>query len=45
MATNNIQFPILIRKNENQNSPAYGKYYPKVQKQSTLTLRPSAGWL
>ncbi len=39
MATNNIQFPILIRKNDNMQSPAYGKYYPKAQSQATLSLR------
>ena len=33
------QFEINIRKNENNNSPGYGKYYPKVVEKKTISLR------
>ncbi len=39
MAVNNPQFEINIRKNENQSSTAYGKYYPKAVEKQTISLR------
>ena len=39
MAVNNPQFEINIRKNDNQFSHAYGKYYPKAVQKETITLR------
>ena len=39
MAVQTPQFLINIRKNDNANSPAYGKYYPKAVEKETISLR------
>ncbi len=39
MAVNNPQFEINIRKNDNMQSAAYGKYYPKAVEKQTISLR------
>ncbi len=39
MPVKSPQFEINIRKNENQNSTAYGKYYPKAVEKQTISLR------
>lgn len=39
MAKEKIAMGINLRKNKNDRSPAYGKYYPEVDVQKTLSLR------
>jgi hypothetical protein len=39
MATNEIKLGINLRKNKNSKNAGYGKYYPEVDTQTTLTLR------
>ena len=39
MANERIAMGINLRKNKNTVSTAYGKYYPKVDTQKTLSLR------
>lgn len=39
MATEKIAMGINLRKNKNEGSKAYGKYYPEVDQQKTLSLR------
>lgn len=39
MATNDIKLGINLRKNKNPRNTGYGKYYPEVDVQSTLSLR------
>lgn len=39
MAVKNPQFEINVRKNLNQSSDSYGKYYPKVATKETISLR------
>ncbi len=39
MAVKNPQFEINIRKNENQFSTAFGRYYPKAVEKQTISLR------
>ena len=39
MATKKIAMGINLRLNKNDRSPAYGKYYPEVDVQKTLSLR------
>jgi nucleoid DNA-binding protein len=39
MATQKIAMGINLRKNKNERSAGYGKYYPTVDRQSTLSLR------
>ena len=39
MANERIAMGINLRKNKNTASPAYGKYYPEVDTQKTLSLR------
>ena len=39
MAVQTPQFLINIRKNDNANSLAYGKYYPKAVEKETISLR------
>ncbi len=39
MAVKTPQFEINIRKNDNMQSAAYGKYYPKAVEKETITLR------
>jgi len=38
MAVKNPQFGINLRKNDNQYSSAYGKFYPKAQEKETISL-------
>ena len=39
MATNEIKLGINLRQNKNSKNAGYGKYYPEVDTQTTLTLR------
>ncbi|MBE6261617.1 MAG: hypothetical protein E7107_12500, partial [Prevotella sp.] len=39
MATNEIKLGINLRKNKNSKNTGFGKYYPEVDTQTTLTLR------
>ena len=39
MATEKIAMGINLRKNKNERSAGYGKYYPTVDRQATLSLR------
>ena len=39
MATNDIKLGINLRKNKNSRNTGFGKYYPEVDLQETLTLR------
>ena len=39
MAINKIPVKISLRKNENAKSPAYGKYYPVVENEETISTR------
>jgi hypothetical protein len=39
MATNDIKLGINLRKNKNSKNTGFGKYYPEVDLQETLTLR------
>ena len=39
MAERKIAFNIALKRNNNQYSPAYGKYYPEAYSGSTLSLR------
>ncbi|MBR1411830.1 MAG: hypothetical protein IJ577_01745 [Prevotella sp.] len=39
MATNEIKLGINLRQNKNSKNAGFGKYYPEVDTQSTLTLR------
>ena len=39
MAVENVAMGINLRKNKNESSAAYGKYYPEVAVQKTLSLR------
>ena len=39
MAVKNPQFEINIRKNDNEHSHAYGKYYPKAVEKQSISLR------
>lgn len=37
--TNEVKLGINLRKNENMKSQGYGKYYPEVDRQATLSLK------
>ena len=39
MAVRKIAFPVVYQQNQNDQSSAYGKYYPKPYKPDTLSLR------
>jgi len=39
MSVEKIAMGINLRKNKNEKSPAYGKYYPEVDQKKTLSLR------
>ena len=39
MASEVIAFPVNLRKNKNQYSPAYGKYFPEVDTKEPLNLK------
>ena len=39
MAVRKIAFPVVYQQNQNDQSTAYGKYYPKPYKPDTLSLR------
>ena len=39
MAVNQIPISVAVRKNTNTKSPAYGKYYPVVLNDKTITTR------
>ena len=39
MSTNNIALGINLRQNKNQQNVGYGKYYPEVDTQTTLSLK------
>ena len=39
MSTEKIKLGINLRKNKNEKNAGYGKYYPEVDKQKTLSLR------
>ena len=39
MAVRKIAFPVVYQQNQNAQSEAYGKYYPKPYKPDTLSLR------
>ena len=39
MATEKISMGINLRKNKNSQNPGFGKYYPEVDQQKTLSLR------
>ena len=39
MAVNQIPISVAVRKNTNTKSPAYGKYYPVVVNDKTITTR------
>ena len=39
MASEVIAFPVNLRKNKNQYSPAYGKYFPEVDSKEPLNLK------
>ncbi len=39
MATENISMGINLRKNKNNRNAGYGKYYPEVDQQKTLSMR------
>lgn len=39
MAARKIAFPVVLQKNTNSKSLAYGKYYPKAYRSETLSLK------
>ena len=39
MAINKIPVKISLRKNQNAKSPAYGKFYPVVENEETISTR------
>ena len=39
MASEVIAFPVNLRKNKNQYSTAYGKYYPEADTKEPLNLK------
>ena len=44
MAVNFIQMPLCLRKNINEKSSAYGKYYVEVDNAETLTTEGPSYW-
>lgn len=45
MASNEIKLGINLRKNKNSKNAGFGKYYPEVDMQSTLSLKGFAAHL
>jgi len=43
MATNEIKLGINLRQNKNTKNSGYGKYYPEVDVQETLSLKAEGG--
>jgi len=43
MATNEIKMGINLRQNKNTKNSGYGKYYPEVDVQETLSLKAEGG--
>ena len=43
MATNEIKMGINLRQNKNVKNSGYGKYYPEVDVQETLSLKAEGG--